>query len=215
MPDPGAGGPDTRTKIVLAAERLFAERGLAAVPLRDIVAAAGQRNSSAIQYHFGPRPDLVAAVFQYRMSQINERRLELLAEMHAGGRSADARSLVEALVRPLVDAVGDPGCHYARFLAQMSADPTYRVSESWQIASSIRTARQGLRRSLDELSDEIFAERWRMVTHLFVQTIADHEEDRASASGPAETPEWAERLIDACLAVLVAPVTTPPASRLD
>ncbi|MDQ4115373.1 MAG: TetR family transcriptional regulator, partial [Actinomycetota bacterium] len=74
-----AAAPDTRTKIVLAAERLFAERGMAAVPLRDIVAAAGQRNASAIQYHFGPRPDLVTAVFQYRMGQVNERRLELLA----------------------------------------------------------------------------------------------------------------------------------------
>ncbi|MBC3194468.1 TetR/AcrR family transcriptional regulator [Pseudonocardia sp. C8] len=205
----GAGPSDTRTKIVLAAERLFAERGIAAVPLRDIVTAAGQRNASAIQYHFGPRPDLVTAVFQYRMGQINERRLEHLAQVYASGRAADPRTLVEALVRPLVEAVGEPGCHYARFLAQLSASPNYRVSDSWQIASSLRAVREGLQRALDHLPAEVYAERWRMVTHLFIHTIADHEKDD---SHPPRT-EWATRLIDACVAVLTAPLEQPPPPR--
>uniref|UniRef100_UPI0035C6F61D TetR family transcriptional regulator n=5 Tax=Nocardia seriolae TaxID=37332 RepID=UPI0035C6F61D len=49
---------DARERIILAAEQLIAERG-PAVPLRDIAAAAGQRNNSAIQYHFGSRDGLV------------------------------------------------------------------------------------------------------------------------------------------------------------
>ncbi|MGH9136571.1 MAG: TetR/AcrR family transcriptional regulator, partial [Acidimicrobiales bacterium] len=40
--------PDAPTQLHLAAERLIAERGVD-VPLRDITAAAGQRNNSAIQ----------------------------------------------------------------------------------------------------------------------------------------------------------------------
>lgn len=196
---------DTRTKIVLAAERLFAERGMAAVPLRDIVTAAGQRNASAIQYHFGPRPDLVTAVFQFRMGQVNDRRLEFLARMHATGRAADLRSLVEALVVPLVEAVGESGCHYARFLAQLSADPNYRVSETWKIATSLRAVRDGLHRTLAHLPDDIYAERWRMVTHLFIHTIADHENDGAAVARSAEVPGWVARLVDACLALLDTP----------
>lgn len=53
---------DTQTKIVLAASHLFARHGIEAVPMRDIGQLAGQRNSSAVQYHFGGRWELVAAV---------------------------------------------------------------------------------------------------------------------------------------------------------
>lgn len=196
---------DTRTKIVLAAERLFAERGIGSVSLRDIGAAAGQRNPSAIQYHFGAKPDLVTAVFQHRMSQVNERRLELLARMHSEGRAADPTSLVEALIHPLVAVVNEPGCHYAHFLAQLSAHPTYRISERWQIASSLHAVRDGLRRTLPSLPDEIYAERWRMVTHLLVHTIADHEDDPTSVPHASELPSWVTRLIKACVAVLNEP----------
>ena len=47
-----------RELIIVAAERLIAERGVD-VPLRDIAAAAGQRNNSAVQYHFGSRDGLI------------------------------------------------------------------------------------------------------------------------------------------------------------
>ena len=35
-----------------AAEKLIGERGMANVSIRDIVSAAGQKNESALQYHF-------------------------------------------------------------------------------------------------------------------------------------------------------------------
>ncbi|NIB33731.1 hypothetical protein HBB16_21450 [Pseudonocardia sp. MCCB 268] len=135
-PAPVPGHPDQdRARGGAAVRRTRDRRG----PLRDIVTAAGQRNASAIQYHFGPRPDLVTAVFQYRMGQINERRLEHRRRCTRKGRAADPRTLVEALVRPLVEAVGEPGCHYA--LAQLSASRT-TGSDSWQIVpASARCAR--------------------------------------------------------------------------
>ena len=44
-----------------AGERLAAERGIAAMSLREVQAAAGQRNKSAAQYHFGSRTGLIEA----------------------------------------------------------------------------------------------------------------------------------------------------------
>lgn len=41
----------SRTALLDAGERLIAERGVD-VPLRDIAAAAGQRNNSAVHYYF-------------------------------------------------------------------------------------------------------------------------------------------------------------------
>lgn len=198
----------TQTKIVVAAERLFAEHGLRAVSMREILDAAGQRNASAIHYHFGPKPDLVTAVFRYRMSQVNERRLELLARMYADGQAADVHALVEALIRPLVAVVTEPDCHYARFLAQMSADPTYRISESWEIASSLHAVRDAIGRLLGNLPDHIYAERWRMVTHLLVHTIADHEDHHTTSGEVLDAAQgWVARLVDACGAVLATPLS--------
>ena len=45
----------TREELILAAERLFSEFGIDAVSLRQINAAAGQRNSSAAHYQFGSK----------------------------------------------------------------------------------------------------------------------------------------------------------------
>ena len=46
--------------------------------MRDVCAAAGQRNHSAAQYHFGDRMGLVVAVFEHRMRTVDERRHALL-----------------------------------------------------------------------------------------------------------------------------------------
>lgn len=66
-----------KEKILLAAERLFAERGFG-VSLREIAVAAGQRNHSAVQYHFGDKTGLIDALYAYRMTPLNLRRRELL-----------------------------------------------------------------------------------------------------------------------------------------
>ena len=52
----------TRERLIVAAERLFAEHGFDGVTLKQITAEAGQRNASALQYHFGSRVDLVRAI---------------------------------------------------------------------------------------------------------------------------------------------------------
>jgi AcrR family transcriptional regulator len=100
---------DVRNRLVTAAERLFAERGLEAVSLREINAAAGMRNASALQYHFGDRAGLVRAVLERHTSDIEAARHLLLDQYEAAGH-ADLHALVAALVRPpaakLTDGVG-------------------------------------------------------------------------------------------------------------
>src|SRR4051794_8680724 len=67
-----------RVLILRAAERLFAERGIEHVSLREIGVAAGQRNNSAVQYHFGTREELVRALYEDRLAPLDRRRRELL-----------------------------------------------------------------------------------------------------------------------------------------
>ena len=49
----------TRTAILAAAERLYADRGFGDVTLRDIVATADV-NLAAVNYHFGSKDELIA-----------------------------------------------------------------------------------------------------------------------------------------------------------
>ena len=53
----------TRDTLLRAAEHLFARRGFD-VPVHDIHARAGQRNASALHYHFGDLDGLTSAVFE-------------------------------------------------------------------------------------------------------------------------------------------------------
>ena len=66
----------TKQIILTTAESLFAERGIDAVSTRQISLAAGQRNNYALQYHFGDRDTLIAAILAARAVPINSRRLE-------------------------------------------------------------------------------------------------------------------------------------------
>ncbi|MET0908751.1 MAG: helix-turn-helix domain-containing protein, partial [Ilumatobacteraceae bacterium] len=54
-------------RIVEVAERLFALHGIDGVSLRQIAAAAGTANNSAVNYHFGSKDGLITAIFQYRL----------------------------------------------------------------------------------------------------------------------------------------------------
>jgi AcrR family transcriptional regulator len=90
----------TRTAILAAAERLYAERGFGDVTLRDIVAAANV-NLAAVNYHFGSKDELIAELFVSRSLALNRERLrELRAAEDQGGGSAEIDAILRALVGP-------------------------------------------------------------------------------------------------------------------
>jgi AcrR family transcriptional regulator len=95
-----AASPDTRERIFLAAERLFAERGFDGVSVRDIVQAAGV-NLAAVSYHFGSKSELLLAVFRERTKAMNRERHALL-------RAAEARHAGNPPVAEIVRAMMAP-----------------------------------------------------------------------------------------------------------
>jgi AcrR family transcriptional regulator len=112
---------DTRQQLILAAERLFAERGIDGVSLREINLAAKQRNTSAAHYHFGSKDALIDAIFEFRRSEIGRRRDEMLDALEREARAGDVRALAEALVKPLASEVqrGPEAGRYLEFLAHL------------------------------------------------------------------------------------------------
>ncbi len=110
----------TSAAILRAAERLFAERGFE-VSLREIGRSAGQRNNSAVQYHFGTRDRLIEALYAYRMVPINRRRLALIEEACADGRKLNLEQIIDLGIQPLAEHVlaHRGSSSYARFVARL------------------------------------------------------------------------------------------------
>ena len=77
MPTPAQS---TKEQILLAAERLIADHGVDGVSMRQIGAAVGSGNNSAVLYHFGSKEKLVQAIFEHRLPRLRERRAQLVAE---------------------------------------------------------------------------------------------------------------------------------------
>jgi AcrR family transcriptional regulator len=99
---------DTRSRLITAAEQLFAERGIEAVSLREITRASGARNVMALQYHFDDREGLVQAILAKHLPAVDARRTSLLDALQDRGE-ADLRSMAAALVRPLAEKLTDRG----------------------------------------------------------------------------------------------------------
>jgi AcrR family transcriptional regulator len=115
---------DTRARLIVAAEQLFAANGVEAVSLREIVRASGARNTAALQYHFGDREGLVRAVLEKHNPDVDTRRHAML-DAHEAGRLEDVWSLSRALVQPLAAQLADPdgGCAYLQILAELMNRP--------------------------------------------------------------------------------------------
>jgi AcrR family transcriptional regulator len=201
---------ETREAILVAAERLFAELGLAAVSNRQVSEAAGQGNNFAVGYHFGTRVDLVRAIIARHSERVEEVRGRMLAAL---GDDAGIRNWVACLVRPVTEHLASLGSPtwYARFGAQVTADPALRavVVDDALTSTTLQQILDGLNRSLPCLPLPVRLERGDMARHLITQVCAERE--RALAEGAAVArASWqdtATGLIDAIVGLLLAPVT--------
>jgi AcrR family transcriptional regulator len=200
----------SRQLILSTAERLFAERGIAAVSHRHIGEAAGQRNSAAVGYHFGTKADLLRAILRTHSEPIERRREEMVDAL---GAEPGVRDWVACLVRPSTDhlaELGDP-TWFARLRAQVVTDPAFRelAGEDSARSAALRRVVEGLRDCVRDLPDAVYQERREMEVQLLVHGCADRE--RALA-GERPTPRatWhdaATGIVDALVGLWRAPVS--------
>lgn len=116
---PPAGARDA---LIDAARRLFADRGVDAVSMREVGRVAGQRNTNAVQYHFGDRDGLVRDVLAPHHDAVGVLRAEMLAGF---GADVGTRDLAGALVRPSAAMLASAeGRDYLRIVAHLISDPS-------------------------------------------------------------------------------------------
>ncbi|HEY8717061.1 TetR/AcrR family transcriptional regulator [Pengzhenrongella sp.] len=201
---------ETRERILAAAERLFAERGVYAVSNRQVSEAAGQGNNAAVGYHFGTKIDLVRAIALKHTAAVEEVRARMVAELRDSPQIADWAS---CMVRPTIDhleALGSPSW-YARFIAQVMTDPALQdvIADQADASPALLETIEGFTNCLPELPADVQAERAVMSRQLIIHMSAERERALA-AHLPTPRSSWhdaATGLIDVLVALWQAPVT--------
>ena len=143
-------GDATRQDLLTTAEQLFAERGIAAVPLRDIGIAAGQKNHAVVQYHFGDRESLVREIMAYRATLSERLRVEMFADLVSRGQP-QVCDLVRVFVMPLAAHLEERS-HYLAFMSRYITERGgYRGLETMGLPSAtVNTLRTLLGRLLPD-----------------------------------------------------------------
>jgi AcrR family transcriptional regulator len=196
----------TATRLLDAAERIFAEQGIEAASVRAITHAAGA-NIAAVNYHFGSKQDLVQALLERRVTEMHDARRPLLDRALDATR-VSARDIAAVWVRPLAELALDPDRRaYLGFLAVLhSGGPEMR-----DLAVDVFRRQQEdfdtlMQRALPEITA---AERWfrlSLAIDATIRVLADVE--RAAQPWRSTGGIDAETLVDQLVAV-VASILTP------
>ena len=198
----------TREALLRQAEQLFARRGLYQVQVREIVEAAGQRNVSALNYHFGSREGVLDAILSRHGDPTDVARGELLAVV---GRDASSRDLVAALVVPYTAHLETPGGRdYLRIVAQLSA-----TFSSWRnLGTGTGPWLIEILSILEDRPADLAPEvrRERVIELIMLMTVAASERARVlerSAAQELDAATFAANLTDVLVGVLEAPLRGP------
>ena len=128
--------PDTKERILDAAEKLFSEHGLAGTSLRSIITAADV-NLAAIHYHYQTKEALIEAVVIRRVNPVNQDRLVLLDRAVAdfAPNPVPVELILEAFVGPTVEIANNPsrgGRPFVRLMGRMFTEGAHLLPGIFQ-----------------------------------------------------------------------------------
>jgi AcrR family transcriptional regulator len=209
-----------RLHLLAAAEQLFATQGLG-VPNRDIIAAAGQRNRSAVNYHFTSRAGLIDAVREQHEVPIVQHRQHLIARLPGPG-DRTTRQLVEAYVQPVAtEMLRCVPSYWARLSEMLLADQPLRFSNGSLPATHPRPQQGACLLSprlaelvvahLSHLPEPEAIDRVALTIRFLNNGLACWERDsQAGAGGITPLAPFTLVLTDLAVAMLDAPSSVPP-----
>ena len=201
-------GEATRLLILTEAERLFAERGISAVPLRDIGVAAGQRNHAAVQYHFGDREEIVRAIMEMRGAESEASRGEVVTNLMLSTSAPTVVDVVDAFVRPLAIHI-KPNNHYLAFLSLLITEQGGYQSPEIQgvhAGASVITLSTLLTRLVPDMPADVVRERWPLTMTSSVHALARYQ---SAQQRRVPLPASIDVLITDLVAFLAAGLVAP------
>ncbi|MDJ0341367.1 TetR family transcriptional regulator [Streptomyces sp. H10-C2] len=232
-------GPETRRKLLRAAEELFAAKGVDGALTRDITRLAGQSNPSAVQYHFGSRQGLLDAVMAGRQERTEAALAPRLAALLAGPagvsrpepeprefqlrepepRKPQLRELLAALIAAeATELATDSGRRCLLISAQLSREsgvrtrtphPTLAGTGSWRLIRLVEDR-------LDRLPEPVRLERLDLTLTLIGAALGDRARQYLDGTQPLTDEElFLADLVGTTTAMLRAPAPGAPPRLAD
>ncbi len=215
------GTPDTKQRILDAAERLFGEEGFDGTSMRAVTAAADV-NLAAVNYHFGSKAALLEAVVGRILTPATERQIHLLDLLEASEEEPSVEELLEAFVVPIFDVfdgrgergqilaqlfgriMGDPGGDMRRIIIAVVGDADRRFQEAFgRVLTHLPPGERWWRfRSTVALAVSHQIHQARMLEELPVEEVSPE----AAVVGPAGRLAW---MVTFLAGALRAPATSP------
>lgn len=156
----------TLDKVLIAAEKLFAENGYDGTTLRQITQAANV-NLAAVNYHHGDKESLYLEIIRRHLQPLNRERLLRLAEAE---RAADpgpvpVATLIEIMAGPLFALGANNGAPAARLVGRALLEPLPFMEPllAAELEPALARFGQALRRHTPALSPEEFLWRYSMI----------------------------------------------------
>lgn len=203
---------DTADRIKRVSRRLFAQRGIDGVSVRDIVSAAGARNNGSVHYYFGSKEALVRELVTDGAKLVDERRIQALNELEQSGKLIDLRAVLHILVSSTIAVDGDDedDHSYVRFITvlQMSHRKLFveALENRWMVG--FRRCHVHIKRLLPDIPESLLKQRLTFLSLYLGAVIAEREanlEQRKRGTRWWGSQTAMENLIDTAVALLSNP----------
>lgn len=208
----------TRLRLIRAGEHLFARRGLDLVSVQDINKLAGQRNASAVHYHFGSREgliDAIAAKHQIRTDAIRQRALERFEPRDA---VSDVRAIVAIIaLAPMTDMEEREDTRdwlrITPHVVQRTRMNGRALLDYGPRVQALKECLELLRERVTHLPEDILEERLSLVVYMITLAHAERAVEFEKGTMRIERQVFVQNLVEMLTAALFAPSPRPAGTR--
>lgn len=192
---------DTKTRILNAAEQLFAKEGYHYTSMRAITGAA-EVNLAAVNYHFGSKEALLKAVIERRLLPLNQIRIERIHAVLTAAAETEQRPETTDLLRAFIEptlAFRNEGPGAVEFIALIGRalsepDETVRTCFIQQVLPLFKLLFDSLHQALPDLPENVLLTRLQFTMGAMSHVMC------ISARPPLQIPGFPHPLADNCQA---------------
>ena len=199
----------TKTRILVATEKLFVTHGFDATSLRAITTEAGV-NLAAVNYHFGSKEELFALVLTHRLDSLSLERVRLLDALKTKGFDVEhtVEQLIATMFLPALQLARNPergGADFLKFLGRAYADPSPFVRGLLAERYAAQDTRfvQAFAKALPELAVQDLSMRLHFMLDAISSTLASEDARKLMAALAATSQDSVEE--DAAVLAHLAP----------
>jgi len=211
-------GEVTREALMRAVEKLVSSKGFAGVSIRDIVLEAGQKNESALQYHFGNMHGLLSALHKTRDAEIQALRRKMLSDLEHNSKNPLLRDICKLMVQPTFE-LAQTRADFRRYIKAFGHEVTLTDENALVLmrrkgGETVPLIGNLLRKSISHLDEAAFQRRVDGALR-YISASMYHEARRANAFRGPEAQLFFSSLIDGLEGLLGAPESVETKSLIS